>query len=213
MFVLNGKKLTPGMPFTIGEGEDAIQYPGNWLQLATPEERAALGIKERPDPVRPDERFYFVTENKDGSLTVTPKPREQVNEMVWGWIKAERDRRAVGGFPLAIDGVTKWFHSDTFSRTQHLGLKDKARDLLAAGGAMGDPITILGQPVMWKTMDGSEVLITAQLAHDLIEAAGVQEAKVFAAAKAHKAALEAAADPAAYDYMTSWPAIFEEQQQ
>jgi len=123
---------------------------------------------------------------------------------IWELIKAERDRRKAGGFKVGTD----WFHSDADSRIQHLGLKDKARDLLAAGGAMTDNLTILGQPVRWKTMDGSFAIVTAQLAFDIVAAAGDLDARLFAVAETHRAAMEAAADPAAYDFSVGWPATF-----
>jgi len=57
MFVLNGKTLSPDRAFTT---EDGNQYPANWLRLATPEQRAAIGITEVPDPVQSyDQRFYW----------------------------------------------------------------------------------------------------------------------------------------------------------
>ena len=101
-----------------------------------------------------------------------------------------------------------WFHSDADSRIQHLGLKDKARDLIAAGGAMTDNLSILGQPVRWKTMDGSFATITAQLAFDIVAAAGDLDARLFAVAETHRAAMEAAPDPAAYDFSAGWPETF-----
>ena len=40
-------------PFSIGEGGDRIQYPANYTALATPDELAAIGVKQivEPDPV------------------------------------------------------------------------------------------------------------------------------------------------------------------
>jgi hypothetical protein len=55
MFILNGKPLSPDVAFTTG----GIQYPANWLRLATPEERTAIGITEEPDPAPYDQRFYW----------------------------------------------------------------------------------------------------------------------------------------------------------
>jgi hypothetical protein len=55
MFILDGKPLSPDVAFTTG----GIQYPANWLRLATPEERAAIGITEEPDPTPYDQRFYW----------------------------------------------------------------------------------------------------------------------------------------------------------
>jgi len=55
MFILDGKPLSPDVAFT----HNGIQYPANWLRLATPEERAAIGITEEPDPAPYDQRFYW----------------------------------------------------------------------------------------------------------------------------------------------------------
>jgi hypothetical protein len=56
MFLLDGKPLSPDRAFTTPDG---TQYPANWLRLATPEERAAIGITEEPDPQPYDQRFYW----------------------------------------------------------------------------------------------------------------------------------------------------------
>ncbi len=55
MFMLNGTPLALDTPFTHGD----IQYPANWLRLATPAERNRIGISEVPDPVAYDDRFYW----------------------------------------------------------------------------------------------------------------------------------------------------------
>ena len=55
MFILNGQPLSPDVAFT----HDGIQYPNNWLRLASPEERAAIGITEEPDAPFYDQRFYW----------------------------------------------------------------------------------------------------------------------------------------------------------
>jgi hypothetical protein len=55
MFLLDGKPLSPDVAFT----HDGIQYPANWLRLASPEEREAIGITEVPDPAPYDQRFYW----------------------------------------------------------------------------------------------------------------------------------------------------------
>ena len=133
---------------------------------------------------------------------------EQIKGIVWGLIKAERDRRKAGGFKVKVGGTDKWFHSDADSRIQHLGLKDKARDLLATGGAMTDKISILGLPVKWKTMDGSFVEVTAQVSFDIVAAVGDLDAQLFVAAETHRAAMEASPDPASYDFSAGWPATF-----
>lgn len=55
MFILDNKPLPLDVPFEHNE----IQYPANWLRLATVEERAALGITEEAEPETYDDRFYW----------------------------------------------------------------------------------------------------------------------------------------------------------
>jgi hypothetical protein len=73
MFILDGKPLSPDTAFT----HDGIQYPANWLRLATPEEREAIGITEQPDPAPYDKRFYWGFD-QDGDLI--PKDHAQLIE-------------------------------------------------------------------------------------------------------------------------------------
>jgi len=63
MFVLDGKPLALDRAFT----HDGIQYPSRWLRLASPEERAAIGITEQAPPPVWDQRFYWGY-SEDGSL-------------------------------------------------------------------------------------------------------------------------------------------------
>lgn len=136
-----------------------------------------------------------------------PTP-DQDKAVVWEKIKSERDRRKAGGVKVG----TKWFHSDEASKTQHLANKDTARDQLAVGGQMSDflldPET--GVRIAWKTMDGTSILLTCQLAFDIVKAAKAHDLAIFAVAEQHRVAMEASPDPAAYDFSTNWPKIFGE---
>jgi len=111
----------------------------------------------------------------------------------WEKIKAERERRTLqGGYQAA----GKWFHSDAISRVQQIGL------------------VLLGNNIPanthWKTMDGTFILMTPQLAQQIFGAAAASDIAIFAAAEAHKAAMEEAEDPASYDFSGGWPAVFGE---
>ena len=55
-FILDGKTLQQGVAFT---DKDGNQYPANWLQLASLEEKEAIGITEIADPVLADDRFFW----------------------------------------------------------------------------------------------------------------------------------------------------------
>lgn len=76
MFLLNNKPLALDVPFT----HEGVQYPNNWLRLATPDERGAIGITEEEDPVFYDDRFYWGVGN--------PKDLTQVKTQLTAQIKA-----------------------------------------------------------------------------------------------------------------------------
>jgi hypothetical protein len=60
MFILpDGRPISPDVAFTL----DDVQYPANFLRLASPEEREAIGITEVPDPASYDQRFYWGPSN------------------------------------------------------------------------------------------------------------------------------------------------------
>lgn len=73
MFLLNGQPLAVDTPFTANE----IQYPANWLRLASAEEKSAIGITEVADAVRADDRFYW---NGDINLPKALEDREEVDQ-------------------------------------------------------------------------------------------------------------------------------------
>lgn len=66
--------LHEGQPFEV----DGTQYPQNWLNLSTPEEKAALGLQEVTDANAPeDDRFYWVSSELNGAVrTYTNNPKE-----------------------------------------------------------------------------------------------------------------------------------------
>jgi hypothetical protein len=76
MFMLNNQPLALDTPFT----HDEIQYPANWLRLASTEERAAIGITEVSDPEGYDDRFYWGVGN--------PKDFGQVKAMLQSQLSA-----------------------------------------------------------------------------------------------------------------------------
>ena len=56
MFLLNNKPISLDSAFTT---DDGTQYPANWIRLASPAERAAIGITEIDDAPTYDDRFYW----------------------------------------------------------------------------------------------------------------------------------------------------------
>lgn len=137
------------------------------------------------DP-RPSSGAYAEDDGQPPMLDPLPLARQH-----WEAIKQERDRRAQsGGYQVA----GKWFHSDTFSRTQQMGL------VMMGAGIPGG--------LQWKTMDGSFVTMTQTLAGQVFAAAAASDAALFARAEQIKSAMEAA--PVNFDLASqAWPAVFE----
>lgn len=77
MFLLNNKPIGLDTAFAT---EDCTQYPANWIRLASPEERAAIGITEVADAVSYDDRFFWGVGN--------PKDLAQCKEMMISQVKA-----------------------------------------------------------------------------------------------------------------------------
>ncbi len=92
MFLRNKKEINIYAPITV----DGVTY-GNLLD---PNVRKKLKVTEVPDPVYPDDKFYYATKNEDGSLTVTPRPVEQLKEQAEQELAAERYEKEVGGLTL-----------------------------------------------------------------------------------------------------------------
>lgn len=120
-------------------------------------------------------------------------PLPAIRAEKWEAIKAERDRRTqAGGYKVGAH----WFHSDTFSRTQQIGLT-------IMGGGMPPGL-------QWKTMDGSFVAMTPTLAQQVFAAAGASDAALFAHAETLRAQVQAAEDPGSVDILAGWPPAFGE---
>jgi hypothetical protein len=72
MFLLNGNRLPEGTSFYDANG---TQYPPQWLNVSTDEQKAAIGITWVADPIRADDRFYW-----DGNIN-NPKALEDKLEV------------------------------------------------------------------------------------------------------------------------------------
>lgn len=65
----NGQMIGVNQPFTY----EGTSYPSNWTELATQEQKDALGLTSIQEYDRPDDTFYWVTQNDDGTYNSTPK--------------------------------------------------------------------------------------------------------------------------------------------
>jgi len=135
MFQLDNKPLALDVPFT----HDGIQYPANWLRLASPEERAAIGVTEVADPERYDDRFYWGVDNpkdltdlkKNWSAQVKDTTNKLLAQTDWMVIrKVERD--------VAIPAETVTYRAAVLSECDRLlAAIDGAADVDALATVVG----------------------------------------------------------------------------
>lgn len=179
MFILNGKRINIYAPFE----QDGVRYH-NLVDQAT---RTALGVAEIADPAPPadySEDTYYRTEQDTAPYVVyIQKSPEQVAAARWEKVKAKRDDLITNG-GVQVSG--KWFHSDTHSKVQQLGLVLAGANLPAG--------------IQWKTMDGSFVEMTPTLAQQIYAAQMAQEQAIFAVAETKR--LDAS------DINAGWPATY-----
>jgi hypothetical protein len=126
MFKLDGKTLQTGTAFTHND----IQYPANWLNLSTLEEKQTIGITEIAEQPRPDDRYYWVTDNGDGTYSTTPKDltslkvmaTNQVNQTA-GSILAPSDYMVIKAFETSTPINATWNTWRNGIRSQALAQK------------------------------------------------------------------------------------------
>lgn len=122
-----------------------------------------------------------------------PLPLADQQLRAWELIKNERDRRMkTGGYQVA----SSWFHSDEFSRSQQQGLV-----------LLGDSIP---PDLQWKTMDGSFVTMTKDLAQQIFAASVASDRAIFDAAEQHNTQMLASSTPLEYYYLSNWPKVYGE---
>jgi len=72
-FKLGTKTIQLDTPFTHND----IQYPANWIRLASEADKAAIGLVWEDEPVRADDRFYW---NGDINNPKALEDKEEVDE-------------------------------------------------------------------------------------------------------------------------------------
>jgi hypothetical protein len=102
---------------------NGIQYPANWLNLSTPEEKAAAGIVDVVYGEQPSDVYYWVSQDApvyaDGVVTVdytaTPKDLDQLKEQAVTAVQQQAytillpsDWRVVKGYETKSEIPTDW---------------------------------------------------------------------------------------------------------
>lgn len=183
MFIKDGKRFNIEAPFTDGNKSFPNMRDPYWHPF--------YNITQIPDPVRGDDRFYFVNESNEAPYVInTPKNLESVRSYWWNMIKTYRDDLTRNG-GCFVSG--KWFHSDTDSKQQQMALA-----IIGAGLPVGK---------QWKTMDGSFITMTQQLAADIFTAQIARELSIFENAETLKASMAAMTfeQLVQFDITAGWP--------
>lgn len=212
MFILNGKRLQVWAPFDaeviVKRPDDStyldkMQFPGGWLISASPEELLWAGIEIQPDPVMPDTKFHDVTQNDDGSYVSSLKPRDVVQNIVWGLIQTTRDLIQESGF--RVNGV--WFQSDSKSRGLYPYLAQAAQNQLLLFPDSTQPLIINGSVLEWKILNNTTLIMTPMWAKDIVRTLFEFDCSTFAIAESHKQIMLGVSSPENYDYTVGWPQL------
>jgi hypothetical protein len=119
------------------------------------------------------------------------KQPDNVRPGIRAAIRAERDRRKFNGVKVGA----KWIHTDTYSRTQWMGMV-----------MMGASVP----SIEWTTMDGSSATTSQTLASQVFQATAALDSALFAHAKSLISTVDASPTPASVDIASGWPETFGE---
>ena len=113
MFLLNDKPISPDTAFT----HEGISYPNNWIRLASPAERAAIGITEVADEDTSFDNRYYWSKGNPKALEDREEVDEEGNPL---FVKVLGE---VNGEPAMVDTterlVTKGLKSNMIAQVKH----------------------------------------------------------------------------------------------
>lgn len=162
---------------------------------------SSIGSEESDVTYAESTASFFITDDSinigvgysyDGVNFVAPSPVvipiAVTQNQIWENIKKLRDNKTQNnGYQVSPN----WYHSDTFSRTQQMGLV-----MMGAG---------IPDSLQWKTMDGTFATMTLSLANQVFAAAAASDQALFSYAETLRSAVYAAEDPTTVDITTGWP--------
>lgn len=175
---------------TPGEGwVDITHHPERTLIVSQPSNYTYEEGVFHYVPIYQPGKYYKL---QDGIWVADTEALQVARDLTWNKIKAKRDTHKVGGVYIA--SVNKWFHTDSDSRIQQLGLV-----IMGAG---------IPANLQWKTLDGSFTVMTQSLAGQIFTGVAILDTTAFSVAEMHKQAMLVSPDPLSYNYATGWPALF-----
>lgn len=172
--------------------QDYIKWRDGWIETIPAWTETIPATETEPERVieHPAQTVTHPPHVTAPYVAPPPLPVEKVREQKWQQIKAERDRRKESGVKVG----EHWFHTDTFSRTQHLGLV-----LMGANMPVG---------AQWKTMNGTYVTMTPALAQQIFSAIAAADMTTHAVAEQKRSAMMSLEDPSNYDAYAGWPEVY-----
>ena len=127
-------------------------------------------------------------------IEIDDRSKEEILADKWKKIEEIREAKYSNGVKVG----EYWFQTSTWSKINYMG-----------AAMLGDAFP----GTDWKTMTGEIVLLTGQLAGQIMIAIAGQTDAIFKAAQAHKESMMASEDPSVYDFSEGWPETFGEYQE
>lgn len=157
MLILDGQPISPDAPFT----HEGTNYPANWIRLATPEEKEAIGLTEIVEEPKPDEFYNLVLADpvNHGQWIVTPYPPEQMKSRLAQYSRQQRGYREMAGIEHTVAGKVRLIPTDPATRSTFFDM----RVVIARPGPT--PPTVYD----FRGMDGGEVVTVPEAQVLLIE--------------------------------------------
>lgn len=165
---------------------EGVNYPADWLEKMTPEERDEAGLVEIPEPVAVDGRYYTTVETSPGQYDQTPVSIDEARRAKLAELAALRFNKETVG----VGGI----------RT------DRESQALLTGAALAaslDPdytVDWKGE-AGWTTLNAVQLLGAAQAVRGHVQACFTNE-RAHAQAIALLGTVEAIE---AYDLSSGWP--------
>lgn len=154
------------------------------VQQTTPELTVLDTWEQRWEVVE----IYQNQQDKDDAIAASLIPIRAARNAA---IRAERDRRKFNGVLVSA----KWIHTDTYSRTQWMGMV-----------MMGASVPA----IEWATMDNTTITTSQTLAGAVFQGIAQLDAALFAYAKSLIDQVDVSSEPQNIDIMTGWPTTFGE---
>ena len=159
MLKLDNKPLSYDRAFT----HAGIQYPANWLRLATLEERNALGITESADPATYDQRFYWGVDNpkqlndvtdEDGNTTTGLKTLWKANQSnICSSLLAPSDWRVTRAAELGQAVASAWL---TYRGAVRSACNTRQTEINAVADVPALIELLFGQPTITRQQTDAE---------------------------------------------------------